>query len=273
MPVSDKQAESREVAKHFLRQVVPIWFDLRKGRERHQLVYTAFILSVRGKWLLLTAGHCLAEMERYRTELGYTLERSSLFDSLGPRPRFSLPVPFDYDAAKPRPLCRDPMWDYGALILPNNTLRQLLANDVAAFDEEWWETEPEKVTAYYLLGVPDELTAVRGRDIHIGATMVRIEALDERPDGFEETDAPMFYGRLVENPISSLKGFSGGPIISVAPVAGVPGGEQYRLHAMQVSALKGTSYVSAVLMRPFAQFLQGLIDGNVTLPEGPDSSG
>lgn len=240
-----------------MRHVVAIFFDLQRGKERRQVVYSAFAFSVRGRWLLMTAGHCVSEMQKLR-EYGYKLLQCQLLDGLSPRAVHKQAVPFPYDSASPMNIGCTEAHDYGVLILPHNTCALLEANGVVPFDERWWEEEPADVAAFFLLGIPNALTKASTTQVELAATKARLEKLSERPEGFVETDAPMFYGRLLDNPFPSLRGFSGSPIISVSPPHR---SEQarYWLHAMQVSALG--DQVSGMLMPPLGRLLAEMADG------------
>ena len=242
-----------------MRHVVPIYFDFRKDGLSAQFVQTSFAFSVYGRWLLMTAGHCITRIQEIRAN-GYRLEKCRLLDCLGLKAKYNEPVPFDYDDATPEMLCKDPTWDYGIMFPAENTCRLLAANGIVPFDEKWWATEPESVDAYFLFGVPEESVTASPNHVSLGPVMARLEKLDEPPEGFCQTDAPMFYGALVESPLASLKGFSGGPILSFANVPGTQKQANYWLHAMQVSAVRG-KYVSGIQMQPLGQFLKEFCEG------------
>jgi len=183
---------------------------------------------------------------------GYDLVKCKLLDSLNPKAQFDGGLPFDYDGAHPLMLGKHYTWDYGILFLADNTRQLLAANRVVPFDERWWASEPDQVASYYLIGIPEELTQTSPTKVTVGVSMARLEKVDTRPEGFPDTEAPMFYGRLLENPLSSLKGFSGSPIMSFGVVDGQA---RYWLHAMQVSALRG-KYVSGMVVRPLGELLR-----------------
>jgi len=246
-----------ELLQFLLRHVVPIYFRLQKDGERHDVVFTAFLFSVYDRWLLMTAGHCITNMMVWRA-YGYRIAACRLLDSFGTDARFKdHPVPFDYDESEPTPLGIHPTWDYGVLFISDNTRAQLEANSVVPFTEAFWQPLTDKIETYRLIGIPEVLIEAKTSDrFTFNPLSARVEKIDERPEGFEETNAPMFYGRLPTNPLPSLKGLSGGPILAFAHVDGEL---RYWLHAMQVSALG--DYISGMLMQPLGRFLQEICEG------------
>jgi hypothetical protein len=255
MTTKDAVFLAKEVAmRHFMRHVVAMYFDIRKGEDVRQFLHSAFVLSASGHWLLVTAGHCIREMETYRSA-GYHIEHCRLADGFNLRAKFLTEmVPFGYFEADPTVLFDDLNWDYGLLTISDNTREMLQANGVVPLDENSWGG-PDAVGAFVLLGIPHELTKVTPEKIHIHAVMIDVEKLAERPEYFPETNAPMFYGHLVVTSDFKLKGLSGSPILSVVRDTKNQG-IRYWLHAMQVSAITGTKDISGVLMLPLGRFLQ-----------------
>jgi hypothetical protein len=253
------EAERDRDARYYMRHVVPIYFHLRKGSDERQFVHTAFAFSVAGRWVLMTAGHCIAEVKLARAA-GYELVKCKILDSLGINAKYPEPVPFDYDAAHPMPICHDEAWDYGVMFPSENTCMLLRANGVTPFDEQWWIGEPDDVDAYFLFGAPAEITAASEGGVKLGAAVARVAPLAKRPDGFCETNAPMFYGELIDNPLSSLKGMSGGPILSFKNNCD-DGSGRYWLHAMQVSQISGSKYISGIRIAPLGDFMKKIAEG------------
>ena len=72
-----------DIVSYFERHIVPLVFTFTRGGQTHRFHVTAFVLSVGGQWFLVTAGHCLAEVDELSAEHGYTLEGCCLVDSLG----------------------------------------------------------------------------------------------------------------------------------------------------------------------------------------------
>ena len=250
--------------KQFLKHFVPIHLRLEKDRQEVHQFYSAMLFSVDGRWMLFTAGHCIRCVAEARAH-GYKLTQGRLLAGLGTDALSPGPIPFDWDAAEPHTLSEDATWDYGVLFPPFNTCQLLEANRVVPFSEPFWAApaQPDEIIEYQLVGLPEQGTIQTGpEDFRFNLMMMRVIPEPQRPEGFAETDAPMFYGRVATNPFSTLRGFSGSPILAFTK-PDENGLTRYYLHAMQVSQWKGTDYISAMLITPLGHRYQWeLAQGN-----------
>jgi len=244
------------VVGYFNRHVVPIYLDFRNDRdERKEWILTAFPFSVRGRWLLVTAGHCITDVRDLRAT-GFKLIDASLLDNIGSQANYKGPVPFRYDDSYPTKPGKDKNCDYGVLFPSTNECQLLAANGVRAFTEASWDQDLDGIAFYKLLGIPSERVVTAGeRSKTVTTLFATVERLPERPpdEGFVETDAPMFYGRLKEHPRTNLRGMSGSPILAF------DGKGRYWLAAMQVSAVRNR-LISGMLMRPLGNLIQDIAD-------------
>jgi hypothetical protein len=248
-----------QVLGFFTRHLVPIYFEVRRGGERRVIVWSAFPLAVDDRWLLMTAGHCIIEMARFRA-VGGIIERARLMDGLNASAGHPLAVPFDYDSFRPGPLGPDPTFDYGILVPNGLAVRSMLANGVLPFTERTWDYEDREFEFYKLLGAPAAHVAEVTPDTTDTGTMFPVvNRLRRRPEGFERTSAPMFYGKVRSDPGVKLQGMSGGPILGFFDD---DDGQHYRLVAMQVSTLR-EKYVSGLLMQPLARLLRQQLDERI----------
>lgn len=155
----------------FNRHLVPLYFDMRRGdEERYETVWTAFVLSVRGRWLLMTAGHCITEMEEHRAA-GWHIERARLMDGLNAGAGYLQGVPFDYDSFRPAKLGPDVTHDYGLLVPTDTAVLAMRANRVVPFTDALWDHEDREFELYKLLGVPADLLAKKEPDATSIATL------------------------------------------------------------------------------------------------------
>jgi hypothetical protein len=241
-----------------MRHVVAIYFDFGLNQDRHQFVYTAFLFSMEGRWLLMTAGHCVTEIIQIRAQ-GGVLRQCLLIDFMGEGATHQQPVPFAYDDAHPMHIGVNESIDYGVLIPPENTCRLLSANNIEPFDEDAWDAETGEVQDYFLLGFPAVLNALQGNRVALRASMFRVARYAERPEDFPETYPPIyFYGHVIEHPLDNLKGCSGGPIVSLSH-PDREGKARYHLVAMQVTTIG--SDIKGMLMPPLGELVRDFLRG------------
>jgi hypothetical protein len=258
--------EGIALQRRFMRHVVGLYCEFQEeDGELRQLVYTAFVFSVDGYWLLITAGHCITDIAGIRARRG-ELQRCKLIDSMGEGATHFHPVPFDYDAASPMNIGRFENIDYGVLFPPDNTRRLLMANNVEPFDENSWDAAPQLLADYFLLGFPVTLNQLQGNRVNFRASMFRIARYAERPDEFPlEDPAIFFYGRVVENPLDNVKGCSGGPIVGLSP-PNAQGTSTYHLLALQSTAIGRD--IKGMLMAPLGQLVREVLAGIHSKAEG-----
>lgn len=202
-----------------LKHLVPILLVFEENGQRHAFVITAFVLSANDQWFLVTAGHCIKEVNNYIASPGWKLERSCLLDSCHLGVRGFDPVPFLYKDAEPmRVDDKDLGLDYGVLVLSSYYRNLLESNGIRPLDEEAWRSPPDNPDSYWLLGIPGELVEV---DFNLDCVRIvplayGVERVPERHPGFTETPVPLFYGRIgLDDGMTSIKGVSGGPIFAL----------------------------------------------------------
>lgn len=255
-----------ELVGFFMRHVVPVFFTFDKGDRSKNMMMTAFVLSVGQQWFLVTAGHCIGEVERITTEYGYRIAACYLIDSMGLGAKHAQPIPFTYAQSRPTRLSESKSFDYGVMVLSLYYRKLLEKNNVQALSEEVWKCQPSNPDLYFLLGIPGELVEVMPEHLGVVPTLHPVERVDERPGGFSETDVPRFYGRIrLEGEMTSIEGMSGGPILAFQQDA--EGQLRYWLVALQSSCLSKSHYVyiagcpTRVLGEVLEEFLVSLEDG------------
>lgn len=203
------------IVKYFSRHIVPINFVFQNTDEVQNIVITTFVLSVSNHWFLVTAGHCIRGINDIIDSELYNLVSCQLIDSLGIEALDPNPVPFAYDSSKSVYLSENYPFDYGVMPLSPYYKQALQANNVVPLNEDVWKSQPYLVDSYYLLGIPSELIRSDSDAVEIVQLLVPVQAIDEKPEGFDEVDAPLFYGRVIlDDTINSIKGMSGGPIFA-----------------------------------------------------------
>ena len=115
-----------------------------------------------GIWYLMTAGHCITEIEKARRK-GYDA-KFLLLDSLGPQKKFRQPIRIDNGDYAYIDIDIDHSADYAAIHLHDFT-RRLEATGIRALDRRVWQLQPARVEDFGLVGIPDELLERRERSI------------------------------------------------------------------------------------------------------------
>jgi hypothetical protein len=223
----------------FHRHLIPMVFVFKKGNVTTSFVITAFVLSVRGQWFLVTAGHCLQKVDEMKME-GYAIEKCYLMDSMGVGAKHFEPFVFTYELAKPQYIPDSRELDYG--IIPLSTYHQglLSANNISPFSEDAWRIQPNKPESFALIGVPDEFLQRDNNNVGIVTAINWIEEC-EKPESLPNTELPLFYGKItLHSNQRSIRGMSGGPIFAFEQING-----QYRywLIALQSSWLDQSKIV------------------------------
>jgi hypothetical protein len=252
MPTDD------ELVGFFQRHVVPVFFTFQKGQDTQSVVVTAFVLSVSDQWFLVTAGHCIRDIETLTDHYGYEITRCQLIDSLGLGATHPEPIPFVYENSHPACLSDDYAFDYGVMALSPYYRQLLQTNNVQALTEEVWKKQPIEVDFYVLLGIPAELVKVNPASIEIAPTLHTVEPISQKPEGFTEVDAPLFYGRIVLGEgMSSIEGMSGGPVFAFH--RNKKGELRYWLTALQSRWLPKSHFIAACPTKLLGHFLEDVI--------------
>lgn len=240
----------------FHRHVVPVFFTFQKETDAQSFVVTAFVLSVSDTWFLVTAGHCIREIEDI-TNHGYKITHCQLIDSLGLDAKHLDPIPFVYQESYPVCISDNYAFDYGIMVLSPYYKQLLQANNVQALNEDVWKKQPSKVDFYMLLGVPGELVKVNPTSIEIAPLLCFIEPINQRPEGFTEVDVDLFYGRIVLGEgITSVKGMSGGPIFAFHQ--NEKGELRYWLIALQSRWLPESHFIAGCPTKLLGHFIEDL---------------
>lgn len=243
----------------FSRHVVPIYISLQGHRESKQYLISSFVMSVYDEWFLITAGHCIEDVENALNH-GYIIERCRLIDCMGAGAKHIHPIPYDFNKDTACKLCYDPKYDYGVLILNANTISLLKANGVVPLTEQMWESQPDNSEYFKMVGIPCELSDADEKYAHVTTIVHSVRELSERPQCFEKTDAPTFYGKIeLIEPMTTIVGMSGGPIFSFQ--TNEDGELKYWLHAVQSRWVPSERVIAACLMKPLGTFIKEFMEG------------
>lgn len=189
---------------------------------------TAFVISVRDIWFLVTAGHILRDIDT-RLKAGRTIVNSRLIDGLSSQESFP-PIPFMLGDTLQWYIFENGL-DYALIPLPPIIARQLIAGGVSALTEPAWTDMADSVDGYFLLGFPNQgaditvtSNGAKGNvQVRLGAPLLPIQRVDDPPDVLK-CDTGRFYARVPKSAgnvdgksikLTDIKGMSGGPIFAV----------------------------------------------------------
>ena len=215
----DAQRTQDDFIAFFHRHLVPMVFVFKMGDITARYIITTFVLSVRERWFLVTAGHCLEEVDKYNKE-GFSIHQCFLMDSMGTGATHFEPFIFPYDLAKPQYNPKSREMDYGIIPLSNLYQGLLKANKISPLNEEFWRIQRDDPEFFALLGVPKENLQIGENSVGIVTALNWIEEC-EKPDNVPDTDVPLFYGKItLHSDQKSVRGMSGGPIFAFKEVNG-----------------------------------------------------
>lgn len=211
------------------------------------LTFTGSIVTYRGFYFWLTAGHVVQELLKIRGAFGSDRITAKWYDEYGSRAASGIPVSL-HDA--PCLELHSKGIDLGFVLLRPNEVQLILANCNREFlsPNVWLGTETLAPDAFFLVGFPSEESRIdsisqEGRHLRIDAdfalTCLEIERVDvedrRHENSFWHKDNS-FYGRLVDFDRErgcprSIVGMSGGPIFSFTKC-----GDEHRYHLFAVQS-------------------------------------
>jgi len=195
--------------------------------------YPGFIISFRGTWLIVTAGHSIQELDTALEQGVIHIEFCRLIDCLSPTAphtdKESANFPFDYEGSTRLGAYFDrnhvigPLdgRDFGLIIISDYDRKLLESNGISPLPESRWRPPDGTVLdGFVLVGIPEELieSEQQGTDSLFQAenVCIPVKKLDQLPDDAEPSTHERFVGRLRDDlPITSVEGMSGGPIIGI----------------------------------------------------------
>jgi hypothetical protein len=210
---------------------VPLDKDGNPGDEKF-FSYTGTVLSVKGDWWLVTAGHVFDEIESMLRKRQIQIRSMVLADTFA-NDAFVDPIPFDFMAAT-KVWKNEGGFDFAAIPISQYYRSLLTKAGTGVFTEEAWQVEPDvQFYSYRLLGMPDYLVKqnrVASSEPLTGFVKPVLLAIDREPDDMASNPPRLSW--KVGPGIQSVVGMSGGAIIGLAMHKGA---HIYRLLAIQSS--------------------------------------
>lgn len=202
------------------------WEDAERGQPDATggIAFSAFIMSVRGLWFLVTAGHIIEDINT-RLGRGRELRYAKIVDawSEGNIDKNAIPFPDIIDQSRiPQGYVHQESTglDYAWFFVPRYYRHLLEANGIVPLDEEAWRAVPEQLDAYGAFGFPDRCV-IQSHDDAGAYRGLRIRPLliPYSPEPNPPADFRLKYRRLFfwpsgqpDGSVSRVDGMSGGPV-------------------------------------------------------------
>lgn len=218
----------------FCRHVVSLlWLDKKRepdgpaddicAYDPKAFAVSAFVISVRNIWFLVTAGHILRDLDE-RLRAGRKIVKSGLMDGLVSRKSFH--IPFNLGDTPKWYVCDDGL-DYALIPLRPAFVRQLIAGGVCALGENAWTNIPDSPDGCFLVGFPNQGADITitpdGVNFSLGTPLIPVRLVDDPPEILKR-GANRIYAKVPtvnadadgkKITLTDIDGISGGPLFVV----------------------------------------------------------
>jgi len=203
-----------------------------KARERRDL-YSCFVVEVKGKWFLVTAGHILKSLEEAVAAKRIRIVRSFYADFFGHRGVLEKLTPFPFESI-PKFFIddRDLGLDFAFMPLSHIFQEGLKKSGIIPFTEANWKNwHPLCFSSYWMLGFPSEVDGRKDSrddrdvlDTKLSSVIVSLDAVKYRsliPSSIPITESkfPWFIGKINVDIPFNIQGMSGGPVFGLTDAA------------------------------------------------------
>jgi hypothetical protein len=238
----------------------PLIQGMPTGEEQH-FTYSGFILSIRGVWNFVTAGHILKDHDNLLAEKRVKHTRCFLLDDFGPDTISNVPIPFDYENA-PRLYIDEAGLDFGLVALSPHYQRLLQANGIVPVDEEQWIHQHKvKFDRYFMVGLPSLFLSTDSTDDtliqNMAVTIIPAAPVEDESLALPQTKYPRLVAKLPDNyPLDEIDGMSGGPILGFSDSVK----NRYWVVAVQSRRLRSKRLIFACPIPVLATLVEHLLD-------------
>lgn len=185
--------------------------------------FSAFIVSVDGRWFAITAGHIFSCL-KFAVAHGAILSNWQIDDSIiSKRPQQTIPIPLDIE--------KDVMWihdeipgmDYAFIEINIIARMALEAEGICAIPPDIWNSEDIAAFPLWLMvGTPTSLSRLQaGKPIEKCHVTIQLDREREIPSGIEDVEYERLYARINFQSVDNgeerfdIAGMSGGPIFGL----------------------------------------------------------
>ena len=217
-------ANDQQLLKYLSQHLVLLSATFQEEKKDYPYPVTAFVLSAKDEWFLVTAGHVALDIvNNYMNNPEYCLKEAYLCDAAGYNAKYPEPIPYELDSEKIVVLGDEATNDFAIIHLSPYYKRLLLANGVTSLNEQAWFYQYDDPDCFKMLGVTKQMVSpMRNNNdkctvtgLNIGITLHHVEHSPQRPNGIEEVDYARWYGYIsLAPPVDDIKGISGAPIFA-----------------------------------------------------------
>jgi hypothetical protein len=237
---------------YFHKHLVPFCAIFTKDNKAAVYVATAFVLSAKEEWFLVTAGHVGLDIKEYLQDSEYRLDKILLYDYGGLDAIHYEPIPFELTSDSLLVLGDDTTLDYAVVHIRPHYKRLLAANGIVPLNEEVWLKHPKQPEFFMMLGVPHQMISVEYNNdtnsaisqVNFVTALLNVEHSPRRPVGLAQRSCARWYGYAkLAPPIDDISGMSGAPIFAFQRMSN--GELRYWLIGVQSSWNSGNKAIAA----------------------------
>ena len=234
-------------------------------------VISSFVVSIGNIWFLVTAGHILKDLQS-RLDNGRCIMKSRLFAGLASCPS-SEPIPFTLGDTPQWYIYEDGL-DYAVIPLRPAFVRLLIADGIAALNENHWKDYPQENEEYVLLGFPTQAQDISitssgeigNINVSLGCPLLPVFPESEPPSVLK-CEHDRFYAKvplasgMVDDPnvkLTDIDGMSGGPIFTIKWLDDT--NMEYWLFAVQSGWHRSTRILAACPILPLTNAIANSFD-------------
>jgi hypothetical protein len=202
---------------------VPLDEEGQDAGEESFFALSGFVVTVRGVWCLVTAGHAVQTLEDRLAAGAYRLTNCCLGAHFGSSPQADVSIPFDLaESGRLWVNAEEEGLDFALLTLDDEQRAALERNGIRPISEENWVRQNIAACEIFaLVGLPTCLVSEGRRVVPYGQgvagvvspALAPVERVELSPDEMPPSTYPWFVGRVGGAVVlPDVDGMSGGPI-------------------------------------------------------------
>lgn len=223
-------------------------------------VISGFVVSVKGEWFYVTAGHVLRDIQT-ALDTGSTFDIWRLGDQTAGNRFQDKAIPYGFDIKQWGVIEDDASGlDYAAVHIGGLYRKQLEAGGVSALDKGAWGTHFDEHEHWVLVGIPKEAVSYDGKTTISARFVMAPLTPTSAPPAAEQKAQNQFYAQLGNDPerfVNDVVGMSGGPVFMIGHVDGV---WKYKVIGVQSSWYPSSRVVAVCPFATFGEALEPVVE-------------